>query len=445
MTQFDSKTVWGSILHIGAGDCPELDAYQSTRAERIILVEPEPDRAASLERRCAGDARVAVITAALAGENGEAELNIFNIRSVDGLRKPEGLEEIYPGLRLREQIVVPAISPAKLFEASGDLPSPTLVILQTPGMEADILEAWQASGKLAQVDRLHLHCSAAKAFEGGTDAAALRSLLAKFAFEEVSADFSDPDWPVIVVQQNRMRQEVETQRAEIAALTNALKKAENANAALKSNSVAREARFNELREQLSQAESTAKTAADSAAQTLETRDARIGQLETELAARDAAAAAATETIAAKDERLQQLEAQVQELRSAHTEAQAKLDSAGTAAAKAAEAAKAEIEVKSTELKAKSTELVTARSDLAVALRTQAILQTDLRDLQARYQESSTTRQQQEDLLRKLTPRLQEAARQIQEMSALQSEEPQGLSHAPPQKPRGRRPKALPGK
>ncbi len=63
----------------------------------------------------------------------------------------------------------------------------------------------------------------------------------------------------------------------------------------------------------------------------------------------------------------------------------------------------------------------ARSDLAVALRVQTMAQADLRDLQTRFGQSEQARQEQAALLQKLTPRLQQAAAQLQALS--HAEEP----------------------
>ena len=60
----------------------------------------------------------------------------------------------------------------------------------------------------------------------------------------------------------------------------------------------------------------------------------------------------------------------------------------------------------------------ARDDLAVGLRLQAMVQADLRDLQAQYGEVLAIKQRQEALLRKLTPKLQEAAQYLQGMGNL---------------------------
>tara|TARA_R110000744_G_scaffold1843_13_gene7168 strand:+ start:33775 stop:35451 length:1677 start_codon:yes stop_codon:yes gene_type:complete len=546
-----------TIIHIGAGDGVELDGYLAGDAERIILVEPEPDRAAALERRCGNDPRTLVIAAALTGAVGEAELKTFNIRALDGLCSAEAAKSIYPGLRLLNRMVVPTLSPGRLLEKTGALSGPARVILHATGMEADILRAWPTEDLHSTIDTIELRCTASSLFETGSDLASLRELAQSLGLEEVQSDLSDPDWPKLVLRSNPLRLQLDAQhllnhqlevklseaekavesaiearaardvrikeleahlvQAESAhkEAEEALKSATDARAArdvrieeleahlvqaesahkeaeeaLKSATdarAARDVRIEELEAHLVQAESAHKEAEEasrveaekalkSTIATMGARDVRIKELEVQLVQAEGAhkeaqeaLGSATDAMAARDVRIEELEAQLVQAESAHKEAAKASRTEAEEALKAAtdamgardvrikelevQLAQAETDRQSEHAKAESlqetliartAEHAAARSDLAVALRMQAMLQGDLRDLQTRYAETLSVRQQQEDLLCKLTPRLQEAARHIQDLSVLQSEEPDQLGQAKAKKPRGRRPKTLPG-
>ena len=433
-----------TIIHIGAGDGVELDGYLAGDAERIILVEPEPDRAAALERRCGNDPRTLVIAAALTGAVGEAELKTFNIRALDGLCSAEAAKSIYPGLRLLNRMVVPTLSPGRLLEKTGALSGPARVILHATGMEADILRAWPTEDLHSTIDTIELRCTASSLFETGSDLASLRELAQSLGLEEVQSDLSDPDWPKLVLRSNPLRLQLDAQHLLNHQLEVKLSEAEKAVESAIEARAARDVRIKELEAQFVQAESAHKEAEEalkSATDARAARDVRIEELEAQLvqaesAHKEAAKAsrteaeealkAATDAMGARDVRIKELEVQL---------AQAETD-------RQSEHAKAE-SLQET-LIARTAEHAAARSDLAVALRMQAMLQGDLRDLQTRYAETLSVRQQQEDLLCKLTPRLQEAARHIQDLSVLQSEEPDQLGQAKAKKPRGRRPKTLPG-
>tara|TARA_R110002096_G_scaffold5802_4_gene26706 strand:+ start:12102 stop:13568 length:1467 start_codon:yes stop_codon:yes gene_type:complete len=476
-----------TIIHIGAGDGVELDGYLAGDAERIILVEPEPDRAAALERRCGNDPRTLVIAAALTGAVGEAELKTFNIRALDGLCSAEAAKSIYPGLRLLNRMVVPTLSPGRLLEKTGALSGPARVILHATGMEADILRAWPTEDLHSTIDTIELRCTASSLFETGSDLASLRELAQSLGLEEVQSDLSDPDWPKLVLRSNPLRLQLDAQHLLNHQLEVKLSEAEKAVESAIEAGAARDVRIKELEAHLVQAESAHKEAEEasrveaekalkSTIATMGARDVRIKELEVQLVQAEGAhkeaqeaLKSATDAMAARDVRIEELEAQLVQAESAHKEAAKASRTEAEEALKAATDAMGARDVRIKELEvqlaqaetdrqsehaqaeslqetliARTAEHAAARSDLAVALRMQAMLQGDLRDLQTRYAETLSVRQQQEDLLCKLTPRLQEAARHIQDLSVLQSEEPDQLGQAKAKKPRGRRPKTLPG-
>jgi predicted RNase H-like nuclease (RuvC/YqgF family) len=81
-----------------------------------------------------------------------------------------------------------------------------------------------------------------------------------------------------------------------------------------------------------------------------------------------------------------------------------------------------------------------RSDLSIALRMQALAQSDLRAVEERYKVAEQARSKQATLLQKLTPRLQQAAQQLQVMA--QNDEAARLESEPATKrERGKKPKS----
>ncbi|WP_339740544.1 hypothetical protein, partial [uncultured Maricaulis sp.] len=299
-----------TIIHIGAGDGVELDGYLAGDAERIILVEPEPDRAAALERRCGNDPRTLVIAAALTGAVGEAELKTFNIRALDGLCSAEAAKSIYPGLRLLNRMVVPTLSPGRLLEKTGALSGPARVILHATGMEADILRAWPTEDLHSTIDTIELRCTASSLFETGSDLASLRELAQSLGLEEVQSDLSDPDWPKLVLRSNPLRLQLDAQHLLNHQLEVKLSEAEKAVESAIEARAARDVRIKELEAQFVQAESAHKEAA------------KTSRVEAEKALKSAIA-----TLGARDVRIKELEAQFVQAESAHKEAEEALKSA----------------------------------------------------------------------------------------------------------------------
>lgn len=130
----------GTIVHLGAGECRELQTYLETAAEQIVLVEPDPEVAESLRQRTHKEPRVTVIEVAVAAKEGEATLYGYNASgqaTLHALKKPPVR---WPGLR---QI---AKSPVKTLSLAQLLAQITLaedkqhwLVVETPGEEQQVL------------------------------------------------------------------------------------------------------------------------------------------------------------------------------------------------------------------------------------------------------------------------------------------------------------------
>jgi hypothetical protein len=97
---------------------------------------------------------------------------------------------------------------------------------------------------------------------------------------------------------------------------------------------------------------------------------------------------------------------------------AALEAEAEAGRVALEATRAEVAARTGERDQCGQALEQQRGDLTVSLRLQAIAQTDLQELRQRLAEVQAVRTRQEALLRKLAPRLQEAAQHLQGLMAL---------------------------
>lgn len=130
----------GTILHLGAGLCRELDAYLETAAEQIVLVEPDPEAAQGLRERTATEARVTVIEAAVAGEGGEATLHRYSVSGLSTLHPLKTLPTQWPGLREIAQLQVKALDMAQLLEqVTLEEDKQHWLVIETPGEEKQVL------------------------------------------------------------------------------------------------------------------------------------------------------------------------------------------------------------------------------------------------------------------------------------------------------------------
>lgn len=183
------------ILHIGAGTGAAVSDWLAGGAQRIVLVEPNPAHIDTLNRLKARHAEVEVIEAAIAAQDGEGVLRIFNLARHSSLAKPAGLTDLLPGLRQTTLVPVTTLTPATLLARLGPLSGTMVVVVDAPGMEVQILQGLQACGALDLLDAVDLICTEDPQYQGAAGRPELQALLDQAGFILTHADRSDPDWP----------------------------------------------------------------------------------------------------------------------------------------------------------------------------------------------------------------------------------------------------------
>jgi len=325
----------GLVLHLGAGDGAELEAYLAEGAGHVVLVEPNPTLAAALARRCAGDGRVRVLPVAVAERDGTAELQLFNLAALSSLRAPAQLSALFPGLRRVAGVEVETRSIASLL---AELPPPgdrpELVVIDTPGEEGSVLEGLIAAGGLERFGRIRLSCGTGEHYAGSAPAAALQARLEAEGYRLEASDEGDPDRPVLDFRRDPLARELRSLRAELAGLRAAHAATEAELSAGREALQAGKARITLLETRLETTTAERRAQAETAAK-------RIAELETALAesrkAAEAAAAGRKAEAETAAKRIAELEAALAESRkAAETAAAGRKAEAETAAKRIAE-------------------------------------------------------------------------------------------------------------
>ncbi|MBZ4023558.1 hypothetical protein CKO11_13935 [Rhodobacter sp. TJ_12] len=363
---------------------------------RTIIVEPDPARVAWLETQTRGMAQITLLAGMIAAQDGEAELNIFNVPGLNSLHAPApALEELYPGLRICQRPVISLITPAKLIAAAAPLQSPVTLRLDTPGDTTDILLALTSTGDLTGFDKIELRCCADDLFGTKTGAEAAKAILIEAGFTVQSTDNSDPDWPVLhfildraAMQIRKLESALSEARTEITALQASAKtrdeRTESLEAELKAVKEKAEWRLKRIKELESEAEA-ARAGRDTLKAKTEASDARITSLEADLKA-------ITEKAEWRLKRIKELEANTQQLEK---------------------------------------ERDRERSDLGLALRMQTLAGSDLSDLRQRYAALQDQKLRQDTLISQLVVRLEEASGYLQDLASLPSPTAEPISDSRP--------------
>jgi DNA repair exonuclease SbcCD ATPase subunit len=399
-------------------------------AQRIILVEPETGMAAKLSRNLAKQSDVRVIAAAVAAEDGQGELSIQNLPELNSLAQPtSALQELYPGLRLRERQQVQLLSPGSFLKDVGGLGRPLLLILETPGSERATLEAWKAARVLDQIDLLELRCAEDVLYKGAAARAELEAWLLAEGFAVTARNTDDADWPVLQLRADHKARALTAAEARLAEQAQIITQREADLKNASERAAGLEATIAQLKETIAkgnatvaQREADLKSAADRT-NTLEVTIAQLNETITKgnatITEREADLKSATDRAAALEATISQLKETVAKNGTIIAQREADLKGATDRAA-ALDATLAQLRKQTAQLnddqQRSALDQRSVRRDLGLALRQQERLQADLRDLQERYEAVQAVRRDQDDLLRRLTPRLREAALHLQTLS-----------------------------
>jgi len=398
------------------------------RPSGILILAPEPRREPSTTE--AGTDWIVGLPGKAAGES---ELIRHSLLGLVSLRPAlPALYDLFPALQEIGRFTTPTIAPDDLGRRIAGLAQPVLLIVDTPGAERDVLEAFEAAQGLERIGIIRLRCGAEPFFEGAWSCEEALAWLSARHFRVIARNDVDPEWPEITLEvdfQGRRIASLEDAFAQRdAALTETRKGLAGLQAeveALRGEVAGRTARLTEVEAALAQREADLGGARDALAQRdaalTETRKglaglqaevagrtARLTEVEAALAQREAELGGARDALAQRDAALTETRKGLAGLQ-AEAEALRGEVASRTARLTEVEAALAQRDATLTETRKG---LDDCKADLSVTLRMQMLTQADLRDLQERYREADRQRQAQADLLQKLAPRLQMVRHQL---------------------------------
>jgi hypothetical protein len=347
-----------TVLHVGAGDGSDLDAYRALAPQRLILVEGDPDTAELLGDAARDLSGSEIHSAVLAPTAGLLAWNRYNLRFLNGPLDASGLARLFPRLRRLGTTRLDAQAIGDFIESLALTPpgeGKSLLVLDVPGQEHALLEALQP--RLASRFDAILIRSARPGLLPGSEPGDTDRLLQSLHYRSAPADDADdPLWTTRLWRFDRQAAERAGYAARIAALETDL-------ATARAESAAHKARLDQL------AKAHDQLKAEAPGQQAELHAARQSviaakaQIETLIKARDEQAKLAADRAAKLDQALQaraaadkaasEAKAQIEALAKSRDEQAklaadraAKLDQAlqaRAAADKAASEAKAQIE------------------------------------------------------------------------------------------------------
>jgi len=198
-----------TILHIGAGQATELSDWLKTGAERIVLVEPNPELAENLRQKTSGEPRVTVVEAAIACNSANNHLYVYNLPEASSLHLPTGLKALFPGLKTIATHRVTTLSPEQLLaDQSPEAGQPAMLVLQCPGEEHAIVQALINSDQLKQFSQIHMASNPEPYYQGSPAVEETIQLLADYGYDVVRSSQQDPDWPSWQISRNPLKDKI---------------------------------------------------------------------------------------------------------------------------------------------------------------------------------------------------------------------------------------------
>lgn len=176
----------GTVLHLGAGSCREMEGYLRLAADKVVLVEANPEIAKRLDTRYRELPHVTTINSAVAAYSGEATLWVLNNPKESSIQRPTGVLEAYPNLRIADERSIAAVTLAELVgDIALDGTSPHLLLMEVQGAEASILASTSAE-LLQKFSWVAVRASAQAMYAGGGTISDIDVVLRRTGFKPVA-------------------------------------------------------------------------------------------------------------------------------------------------------------------------------------------------------------------------------------------------------------------
>lgn len=182
------------IIHVGAHEAEELDAYAAYGINRVVWIEANPDKAKLLSAKLAGHRKMRLgMFAAADNDGGEVELNIANNGQSSSLLAMGLHAEAYPQVYYTSKVQVPRRTIDAFMDAERlDRGKYNFLNLDIQGSELTALLG--ASIQLKHVDYVYTEVNIDRLYKGCCTLSEIDLFLGRFAFERVAITMTEQGW-----------------------------------------------------------------------------------------------------------------------------------------------------------------------------------------------------------------------------------------------------------
>ncbi|MEL7035967.1 MAG: FkbM family methyltransferase [Cyanobacteria bacterium J06592_8] len=171
----------GGIIHVGAYEGKDLKRYPTPDIAKILLIEANPAAVEQLQVNYGNKPNVLIAHSAIANQDNTVTLNLASIESSSSILPLSGYQEIYPNLKVTQQITVPVHSLDTLLSELNLRPEDfNFLYLDIQG--AELLALQGASQLLNSIEAIYTTVSYEDLFEGGSLIDQVSAMLAEHHF-----------------------------------------------------------------------------------------------------------------------------------------------------------------------------------------------------------------------------------------------------------------------
>jgi hypothetical protein len=224
-----------TLVYIGPGSRDRVGDYLVAPFRHILVLDPQRESASKLAAQLAQDERTRVSHGALALQEGEGELLVWNLERLSSLKPGMPLlSELLPGSRVLAKEPVPLVTPAQLTSGLEEPSLPIHLVIAFAGEEQGVLETWKAHGLLEHTCSIEVHGMQEQLFEGAASSEMIEAWLCDEGFAVTSSDLGDPDWPILHFRPDIVGKKLTVAQGQISQLEQALSESQAREAAVRS-------------------------------------------------------------------------------------------------------------------------------------------------------------------------------------------------------------------
>ncbi len=203
-----------TIAHIGPSVLYERFGYFRGVVSNVCIAEPDPVRAAALQKNIPAADRVRLLENAVICEGRRPELTRYNFDALTAIGETGALKSLFPGLRETERVAIGALSPASFIERlPQDHRGRDLLIIDSLGQEFDLLKEFDACDALVRFSSVIVRFTKlpTAAVSGQSDQ--LHDWLGERHFDRsIVIDDADPDLAVWLFLRNPLGEDLVEQQ-----------------------------------------------------------------------------------------------------------------------------------------------------------------------------------------------------------------------------------------